>query len=335
LVSDFRKSLIFRDFRADFVFAGWCARIIQLGRVLMGAIMSTFLSPKALAQAIGSSESSLKRWADEGRIHVARTAGGHRRIALTEALRFVRESGLSLVQPEAVGLGELSGIRDDLAAAADPLARSNVLLFEALEKGDELRARGVVLDLYLAGRGVASICDGPMREAMQRLGELWLHSAAGIYVEHRATVICLHILAMLRTLAVRDGPERAGLPVALGGAPAGDPYALPSLMAAIVLADTGYADVNLGGNTPTAALLAAIEHHRPRLVWLSCSVKEAMPAAAELAELADTLAGHGASLVVGGRGVPDAPRLPRHDHLHRVSSMAELTAFARGLLAAV
>jgi MerR family transcriptional regulator, light-induced transcriptional regulator len=51
------------------------------------------LSPKALAAAIGVSESSLKRWADEGRLAAERTAGGHRRIAVAEAVRFVRRRG--------------------------------------------------------------------------------------------------------------------------------------------------------------------------------------------------------------------------------------------------
>ena len=47
-----------------------------------------FLSPRQLAVAIGVSESSLKRWADDGRLAVERTAGGHRRIPLPEAVRW-------------------------------------------------------------------------------------------------------------------------------------------------------------------------------------------------------------------------------------------------------
>jgi excisionase family DNA binding protein len=55
--------------------------------------MQNTLSPRELAAAVGVSESSLKRWADEGRVKVARTAGGHRRIELAEAVRFIRQSG--------------------------------------------------------------------------------------------------------------------------------------------------------------------------------------------------------------------------------------------------
>ena len=54
------------------------------------------LSPRELAEAVGVSESSLKRWADRGRVHVHRTEGGHRRIpvlgkgfSVTTTLAFV------------------------------------------------------------------------------------------------------------------------------------------------------------------------------------------------------------------------------------------------------
>ena len=77
--------------------------------------MKAALSPKNLAQAIGISESSLKRWADDGQIRVMRTAGGHRRIAVEEAVRFIREIGIPLVQPDALGLGKLMGTREGAA----------------------------------------------------------------------------------------------------------------------------------------------------------------------------------------------------------------------------
>ena len=59
--------------------------------------MRHVLSPKELAQAIGVSESSLKRWADEGLLRATRTAGGHRRIPLAEAIRFLRDTQATLV----------------------------------------------------------------------------------------------------------------------------------------------------------------------------------------------------------------------------------------------
>src|SRR5215211_2356769 len=63
------------------------------------------LTPKDLADAIGASESSLRRWVDSGRVKMSRTAGGHRRIPLAEAIRFIRETHATVVRPDLLGLG--------------------------------------------------------------------------------------------------------------------------------------------------------------------------------------------------------------------------------------
>ena len=66
--------------------------------------VNRLVSPRNLAEAIGMSESSLKRWADRGLLQVTRTAGGHRRIAIRDAIRFVRERQLRFLKPTAIGL---------------------------------------------------------------------------------------------------------------------------------------------------------------------------------------------------------------------------------------
>jgi MerR family transcriptional regulator, light-induced transcriptional regulator len=58
------------------------------------------LSPKQVARALGVSESSLKRWCDQGLIATVRTAGGHRKMASAEVMRYIREHNLPLVSPE-------------------------------------------------------------------------------------------------------------------------------------------------------------------------------------------------------------------------------------------
>ncbi|MED5508142.1 MAG: DNA-binding protein, partial [Planctomycetota bacterium] len=54
--------------------------------------------------AIGMSESSLKRWVDRGLLESTRTAGGHRRIRVKEAVRFIRDRQLVVSAPEKLGL---------------------------------------------------------------------------------------------------------------------------------------------------------------------------------------------------------------------------------------
>ena len=290
--------------------------------------MKTHLSPKELARAIGVSESSLKRWADGGRIRGYRTAGGHRRIELSEAVRFIRESAMPVREPQLLGLAELDGPldlhADGTGQAGDPAHALDL----ALENGESAKARSILTAMYLAGQDVAAICDAAIAPAMHRLGELWQHRGDGIMIEHRATDICIGALNQLRALL--PAPE-ADAPLALGGAPPGDPYLLPSLMAATVTAAEGWRATNLGPESPVDLLVDAAKGLGARLVWLSLSVAQPTEQIMrEVGQLADQVREAGVSIVVGGRALPQPLKLTR-PHLHVARSMTELAAFAKGL----
>ncbi|HTY06328.1 MAG TPA: helix-turn-helix domain-containing protein, partial [Gemmatimonadales bacterium] len=214
------------------------------------------LSPRDLARSLGVSESSVKRWVDDGALAAMRTAGGHRRIALGEAVKFVRRTGAPVVRPDLiVGAGTAAPVAAYDGAAAPGVGQE---LFHLLEHDDAPAARALLLALYVSGWPLAAICDGPMRFALEKIGTLWEHGPEGIVIEHRSTDTCLRTLAEIRTLV--PAPD-AGAPAALGAAPAGDPYLVPSMMSAAVLADLGYADHNLGPEVPMAALDQAIDHY--------------------------------------------------------------------------
>lgn len=280
------------------------------------------LSTRDLAAALGVSESSIKRWADDGALRASRTAGGHRRIARADAIRFVRETRATVVRPQLLGLAE-AGVASADARTGDDAER----LFRYLESGAAAHARGLLLQLYLEGLSVAAILDGPVRSALERIGTLWRLQADGVFCEHRATEVCLQAIHQLRLLL----PSEPGAPVAVGGAPAGDPYFLPSLGAATVLAGEGFEAVNLGADTPADAFERAAEGLAPRLVWVSVSsAPQPERAAREIVALARTLAARGAHVAVGGRAAA-ALRLPLLPNLQAGASMAELAAFARGL----
>lgn len=286
--------------------------------------MKPVLSPKELAAAIGVSESSMKRWTDDGVIRAARTAGGHRRIPIDEAIRFIRESRAPLVRPEILGLPDIEAVRRE-----PPSGRSDSERFYTfLSNGQAPEARGLLLSLYLAGETTEAIMDGPVHDAMTRMGELWKHDPAGIFFEHRATDICMQAIQQLRM--VFKPPRNA--PVALGGAPSGDPYLIPSLCASTVLASMGFHVFNLGPDTPTETVLLACEQLRPSLVWISISAAQHPDGLrAEIPKMADALAVRGARLIIGGQK-HGALELPTHANIRTGASMTQLVAFAREII---
>jgi MerR family transcriptional regulator, light-induced transcriptional regulator len=287
-----------------------------------------YLSPKLLADAIGVSESSLKRWADEGRLAVERTAGGHRRIPLGEAVRFLRQSGMRAVRPELLGLPAGSvGKRRDVTGRESATER----LIDALLEDRAADARSLIVSLYTEGAPLGWLLDGPIRESLSHVGGLWEHGAAGVFLEHRATETCSRSLAELRSLMPPAAPDA---PVAVGGSYAGDVYHIPPAMVALVLAEAGFQERNLGPDVPVDAMLAAIDHYRPRLAWQCFSIPPASEreAAQDLERIVRRL--EGGSLVIGGKASHSLPLLPGVGMVP-LGSMTELAAFARGVLAGV
>lgn len=286
--------------------------------------MEKLLTTNDVAEAIGASESSLRRWTNSGAIRTSRTVGGHRRIPLSEAIRFIRESGATVVRPELLGLG---GFGANAGGGGGGEQAVEDAIYQALIDGDARVARGQILGLYLGGMSPAAIFDGPVGHGMHRVGELWRHDARGILVEHRATDICIQAVAHLRQLLPPAAPDG---PVAVGGAPEGDPYLLPSLMAATVLADAGYREANYGAHTPLAGLAGAAAEQKASIVWLSVSTagREA-ELQRDVEKLSKALRPHGATLVIGGRHAGSI-RTRRLTNVHVLQTMAELAAFTRG-----
>lgn len=282
---------------------------------------STSLSPKQLAQAIGASESSIKRWVDDGAIPASKTAGGHRRITRTDALAFIRERALAVARPDLLGVSEIAGWGD---SAGD---RSAQRLYELLEKGERDEARGLLLSRYLGGESLVSLFDGPMREALVRIGELWRDRDDGVFVEHRAVAICVEALHRLNLDFV--APPVDG-PAAVGGACEGDQSSLPTLMAALVVRAEGYHDVNLGPNTPCDALLRAADRHGARMVWLSANhLGDEARLSGDLARLVEETGKRDITCVFGGRAIR-ALSPPEAKHVYIAERLSELAALARG-----
>ncbi len=287
-------------------------------------MLQTF-SPKQLARVIGVSESSIKRWVDQGRVRVTRTQGGHRRIPLDESIRLIREHDVNPANLAALGI-------DDLAACAAKSPDPADALYEALRSNQAARAKGIMLSAYLQGMSLEQLFDDLIAPAMHRIGRLWEHGQEGIAIEHHATDVCIQAVNQLRTYLP---PVDPGAPVAIGGAPEDDPYILPSIMAATICASHQFDVINLGPATPLNLLVDAARCHKAKVVWVSISMcRQGSRLGEELRRDAEHLSRRGVRMIVGGRAVPAS--LTRDGrHLEVLSSMVELGAFARGLRVAI
>ncbi len=282
------------------------------------------LTTRQFADSLGVSESSVKRWVDDGAIGAERTAGGHRRIPLAAAVRFVRARRADVPNPKA-----LDAAAPPLLAPADENAAE--ALFEAALHDHADRVRAIITGCFLAGAPAAAIGDDLLRPAFTRLGTLWRNHADGILLEHRAVQTCLQVLAELRAWL----PEPpASAPTAITAAGPADPYLLPPILASLTLLEQGFNALNLGPTTPLETIARAARRYKARLCTVSVSV--AVPGAERsswlaLAQSIERQARPSCALLLGGRAAESLPA-SISGRSHHCESMGHLAAYAAGLL---
>ncbi len=253
------------------------------------------LSTSEFAEAIGISESSARRLADSGDLRIRRTKGGHRKIPAEEAIRYAREIQATVVRPDLLGLS--SNFKQNQISETDSWSQS---LLRALSDGHYSDVIGLMQALYISGVSVAEMCDGPIQFAMSTIGSAWPQDKRSIFIEHRATILCVRALCQIR-LSLPDTPEKA--PSAMGAAPQDDPYLLPSLMASLVLHECGLEEINLGPNTPVDVLADSAEDEKPNVVWLAISNPiRSRTHHREIENLANVVKSYGGLFLIGGRG---------------------------------
>ena len=249
---------------------------------------STDLSPAGAAKILGVSISTVKRWVDEGVIPARLSPGGHRKLSLVDVKRLSRSGTLPPVDPS----GSPPESIGELAKAFDRTVRAN-----------DVDAIGDLISAAAArAHPVQQLADEVIAPALARLGSDWAAGRATVAREHRITQA---VIAAVHRLNGELGTTlETGRPVALGCAPAFDHYVLPSLLAKMTLVEAGWNAVDLGPNTPFAALLAAADEFEPKLIWLSVShLADAERFAAEYLQFYRVTEDRGIALVLGGQAM--------------------------------
>ncbi len=270
----------------------------RFGRIVTS--MTRLLTPKQVARAIGVSESSLKRWCDKGLIPMSCTAGGHRRLPISGVLEFIRTNRHGLVDAAAIGLPPNTGNR------RLSLAESWAVVRDALVAGDEMLVRQVVLDLFLDGNRISSICDQVLTRSFHEIGAMWDCGQVEVYQERRACRLCTGVLHELRQLL---SPAQSSGPIALGGTPEGDFYDVPTTMVELVMQQEGWQATSLGSSLPFATMSVAIVENRPTLFWLSVShIADEERFVSEYIPFFETAMAYKTMVVVGGRALSEEIR---------------------------
>jgi excisionase family DNA binding protein len=291
----------------------------------------THYSPKQVADRLGVSESSVKRWLDQGTVPILRTAGGHRRVSqesvdqLLEQLKttsgFPRLSELGDEAAPNLGVADLPVGIDWRGKAIEELAETFRI---SLIDGDEQTCRRLIDSLIDRGHSPSTAADLLITPAMHGFGHLWERGDLSIYQERRACGIAMELLAALK----RQLPVKPSGPIAIGGAPEGDQYQLPTAMVELALTECGWNAKSLGCNLPMSEFAAAVGEYHPRVLWISISwLIDEHKFVRDFNAMVDRLPKQTAVLI-GGRAATDSlrPRLRYTGHCDSIRHLVDLAA---------
>ena len=250
-------------------------------------VMLTTTEAAALASV---TPSTIKRWADQGRLTYARTVGGHR--------RFSRAAVESALRDGAAGAASAS------ASGAEAAANSWV---RCLIDGPRHELDGRLLE---ARARLGRWCDvaDELAVALRALGVAWATGLISIAEEHVASDNLARALARAGdTLPTRRHAPRCALACA-----GDDEHTLGLSLAELCVREVGWSPLWLGRRTPLAEVVRLVTEGDVDVVSLCASEasRDAQALADIDAELGAACHAHGAGLVLGGAGI--WPALPRH-----------------------
>ncbi len=284
-----------------------------------------YVSTARAAEALGVSVSTVKRWVEEGILPAQKTAGGHRKLLLADVVELARQGR--------VPARDLASLKTSLKLKfshdGPPAATLEAHLYPALIHGDAAAVRTILHGAYRAGMTIETLADQVIAPAMHQIGADWETGKIDVMHEHRASQICAAALFELKpVLEARSSRNR---PLAVGGTLDGDYSVLPSLLAQMVLLDSGWEAVNLGPNTPLASFRRALEELKPRLLWISLShLSDREAFERDYRQLYQAADEAGAAVVIGGRALGESLRASIPYTAHG-DALSHLAAFARTL----
>ena len=293
----------------------------------MAAYQPTF-SPKQVAKALNASESSVKRWCDQGAIETIRTVGGHRKISLDAIRKFIAATNRTLADPTSIGLkvtpvsrsSELPGGKE-----ADQIDFRN-----ALADGDETVCRRILRNrIERTGENLSRVADYLITDAMHGIGHAWDESSIDVYQERRGCDICLRLIHEMRSSLPLPNPNA---PIAFGGTFSGDPYQIPTALVELTLRELGWNATSLGCDLPVDSFIKAAQDYQPSMIWLSISAVADEPQFfTDQNRLVDQLPSE-VAVVLGGRALPESGR-EKLQYSAICNALSELSDFAHLLSA--
>ncbi len=227
------------------------------------------ISTRDLAALLGVTETTIKRWADDGAIRCTKTLGGHRKFLLKDVVAFAEENDYTLpgILPPEGPRREAEQLEFNLQTGNYPKI-ADLVREKALDGNTEALV-SLFLHFTKHHLGIPLIADEIFRPAMCRMGEMWKRGELDVSREHIASN------AILQSI-VRVAPELHCKPPngksAVVACTEGDLHEIGLRLLASAFETDGWQVRYIGPNTPFDTLRSFVKTEETDLLMLSATM---------------------------------------------------------------
>lgn len=267
-------------------------------------MQKTILSTADVARLFNVTETTVKRWADDGELRCQKTLGGHRKFVIKYVIEFAEKNNM---EP----LGTLSAPKCDRDPGRLQLAVLERNMPELTREYVDRALDPLCYDMtqffsYLYEHKIPlwQIFDDVVTSGMSLIGEKWANGEIGVEQEHTASYETLEALARLSgQIRLRPPTGHTAVLSCLGS----ELHEMGLRCSSYLFASEGWRTLYLGAQTPVDGLFRCLARVKPDILCLSAS-RDSFPANAVATIKSIVSAAHAVGTVVllGGRAVQGA-----------------------------
>jgi excisionase family DNA binding protein len=266
----------------------------------------TILSTVDVARLFNVTETTVKRWADDGQLKCQKTPGGHRKFPVKSIVEFAERNKFepvgTLSLPNQDGLGqavEMAILNRDFPILV------NAFVEKALSP-DRMDLYVFFSYLYEHRVQIWEIHDLVIRPGMEEIGERWKRGDVSVSHEHRASYETLDAMAKLQAeIFMKPRTQQSVLLACVGE----DLHEIGLRCAGYLFESEGWDIHYLGARTPVEEVIWSLKEVRPAVVALSVTnPQDHRNIVPDLKAVNEAARASGSRVVVGGNGVPPESR---------------------------
>ncbi len=229
-------------------------------------MQKTVLSTADVARLFNVTETTVKRWADDGMLRCQRTPGGHRKFEMKHVIDFISEHHYEPTGTLTLDADDRMGTRIQAAVLAKDFGDLTKVFVEKVLSVTTPDVFSYLSYLYQHNIALWEIYDLIVAPGMRDIGARWEKGSIGINHEHRASYETLDAVAKLQSqVAMKPRNGKSVVCASLGG----DMHEIGLRCTSYIFESEGWGVHYLGAMIPHSSIITAIREVRPAIVCLS------------------------------------------------------------------